>query len=108
MLQAQSQGGASCGRTGMSTTVALVVASAMLGVVIGAKYCVFTIVGLAPVLAILAVLAVRDVYSALADEFAFAFVCIIVNQTAYFVTAWLILLLGSRQNRPLQGLKTSH
>src|SRR5215208_6826938 len=84
--------GASCGRTGMSTTVVLLIASAVAGALIGAKYCVFTILGLAPVVAIAAMLAVRDVYLAPADEFAFGFVCVIVNQTAYFATAWLSLL----------------
>jgi len=78
----------------MSTIVVLLVASAALGAVIGAKYCIFTIIGLAPVLGMVAVLAVRDIYLAPADEFAFAYVCIIVNQTAYFATAWLSLSYG--------------
>jgi hypothetical protein len=63
----------------------------VLGAVIAAKYCVFTLIGLAPVLAIVAVLGVRDIYVAPADEFAFAYMCIVVNQAAYFVTAWLSL-----------------
>jgi hypothetical protein len=86
----------------MSTTVVLLIASAVLGAVIGVKYRIFTIIGLAPILAIVAVLAVRDIYLAPADAFAFAYVCIIVSQTAYFVTAWL------RQNGPLRPIKPAH
>jgi len=76
----------------MSTMVALLVVSAALGAVIGAKYCVFAIIGLAPILTIVAVLAIRDIYVAPWDEVGFAYVCVVVSQTAYFVTAWLSLL----------------
>jgi hypothetical protein len=76
----------------MSTTVVLLIASAAVGAVIGAKFCAFTMIAFAPVLAIVAVLAARDVYVAPLDEFALGYVCVIVSQTAYFVTAWLRLL----------------
>jgi hypothetical protein len=80
----------------MSTTIALLIANAILGAAIGAKHSALIIIGLAPILAIVVVLGVRDIHFAPASEFAFAYLCIIVSQAAYFVTAWVKLSIFPR------------
>jgi hypothetical protein len=72
----------------MSTAVALLVASALLGLVVGRKFSVLTMVGLAPLLALVAALAVRDIYAAPAVGFVFAYACVFASEAASLFGAW--------------------
>ena len=69
----------------MSTTVALLLESALLGTLIGLKYSVVTMIGLTPIVAAVAVLAIRDPLFGLA----LAYACIFVSEAAYLVGAWM-------------------
>jgi hypothetical protein len=74
----------------MNTIVGLLIGSAALGVVIGVRCRVFAIIGLAPVLAVAAATAVREICFVAMVGIAFA--CISVSQTAYFLAAWLSMI----------------
>jgi hypothetical protein len=74
----------------MNTIVGLLIGSAALGVVIGVRCRVFAIIGLAPVLAVAAATALREICFVAMVGIAFA--CISVSQTAYFLVAWLSLI----------------
>jgi hypothetical protein len=76
----------------MNTVLGLLIGSAAVGLVIGAKSCVFTMIGLAPVLAMVAAVAVRNVYVAPGAEIAFGYACLTVAEMAYLFSAWLSAL----------------
>ena len=65
----------------------LLIASAILGLVIGLNYRIFVIALLAPVLAAVAAIALREFGFVAAAAITFA--CIIVNQIGYLAGAWL-------------------
>jgi hypothetical protein len=73
----------------MSTIVSLLAGSAVFGSIIGLKYSVLTMVGLAPLLGFVTMLAARDVFAMPAACFAFACACVFVSETASLLGAWL-------------------
>jgi hypothetical protein len=74
----------------MYTVVGLLIGSAVLGLMIGVRCRVFAIIGLAPVLAVAAAAAVREI--GFVATVGVAFACVSISQVAYFVAAWLSMI----------------
>jgi len=76
----------------MSTTVALLLESALLGTLIGLRYSIAAMLGWAPIVATVAVLGLLEAELELPVRLAFAYGCVVVSEAAYFAGAWVRFL----------------